>query len=157
MKDYLGSYEPTKKLYKVDLDEIYLHKHVYIDDNRQQEGLIKKKEELSEIGYTHDEIDKMMSKKLKKLVVLQSFVPEINIYRNDEILHDFKIRIPPLDEENLINYLNEYLGKNYELKNTYYTKNNDNKIYHIPNDAQRNNIYHKLRKSDFNLIHLEVK
>jgi hypothetical protein len=168
IKDYFSSYPPIKDYYKVQMNEIYLFRHVYKEIKTKEEAIKneQKMEELLQLGYTHLEIENMRNGRLKRFIILKSYEVNFIIFNIDEhntkiILEQFRMRIPNVFEEDLLDYINNIKIKNYILEGIYYKKQNDENLYLIPDytnpKTNKNNIYHKLRMDEYDTVCVLVK
>jgi len=168
-RDYIGKYEPYSNMYKIPFDEFFLFKSVSL----------KNPPSIEEINYRYgynldnEQYNELVNKK-RRIIMLKNFKIRTIIYKEninnvENIILDDNIRIDNINENDLEKYFNDVLyqllpseyQKNIKIKEIYYKKSYETTLYkvadYIVKNETKNNIYKKLRSSDYDILCIQIE
>ena len=168
-RDYLGKHESYSKMYKIPFNEIFLFKSVSLKNPPSVEEINKR------YGFSLniEQYNELVNKK-RRIIILKNYEIKIIIYKGnyknkENILFNDITKIDNINENDLENYLNNNLyqllpdeyQKNIKIKEIYYKKLDEEILYkvqdYIVKGEYKNNIYKKMRSSNFDTLCIEIE
>ena len=168
-RDYVGKHEAYSKMYNINFDENFLFKSVSLKNPPSVEEINKR------YGFSLniEQYNELVNKK-RRIIILKNYEIKIIIYKGnyknkENILFNDITKIDNINENDLENYLNNNLyqllpdeyQKNIKIKEIYYKKLDEEILYkvqdYIVKGEYKNNIYKKMRSSNFDTLCIEIE
>lgn len=168
-RDYIGKHEIYSKIYKIPFDENFLFKSITLKNPPSIEDI----NDRYGFNLNFEQYNELINKK-RRIIILKNYEIRIIIYKenikvNENIIFNSIFRIDNINENELENYINKNIynllpleyQQNIKIKEIYYKKEDNDTLYKISDyvikNEVKNNIYKKLRSSDYNTLCIQIE